>query len=164
MIILIHRNISLKYDQGLHARTESTELKISPSCSRAGVCGDPVPPCPHTPHSHGQTHNRWLRAQPRAGRCIRRSLGPNPACPGITQGASKPAPAGDPAPREYDCTGLGSGVRRFQRIPGGSHMQTHVGTARLSQWMQLHFLWIGLDWSTCHAGGYWRERKTAGVY
>lgn len=49
MVILICRNISLKYDQGLHARTQSAELKISPFSSRAGVCGDPVAPCPHTP-------------------------------------------------------------------------------------------------------------------
>lgn len=49
MVILIRRNISLKYDQGLHTRTESAEHKISPSSSRVGVCGDPVAPSPHTP-------------------------------------------------------------------------------------------------------------------
>lgn len=46
MVILICRNINLKYEQGLHTRTEGVELKIRHSCSRAGVCGDSVAPSP----------------------------------------------------------------------------------------------------------------------
>ena len=50
----------------------------------------------------------------------------------------------------------------MQECWSGVPLPLPVGTARLSQWMQLHFLWIGLDWSTCHAGGYWRASESVG--
>lgn len=112
IVILICRNINLKYEQGLHTRTEGAELKIRLSYSKVGVCGDSVAPSPHTHPSRGQTHSRRLRAQPRAGTCIRHSCGPDPACPGVTQGASRTAHTGDPSPRDMTALGWdrGSGV------------------------------------------------------